>query len=137
MLHPSVLRALLDEEVIVVNERLAERAVNAHHDGRYVRVVARELRPDLGTDAERYDAEPVGARGSDPGGRLLSGSEWLAGLCQGQHPVLNRPFVCVRGASGYQTHPLPRIRFVGPLPGSIRLALDLKDAKVGGRGISS
>lgn len=99
MLHPDLLGALLDDEVVVINERLSARGVTAWRDGHHVHVRAPEVGEDrlLVLDAEMYDGEPVGVFVADSEGHLLPGSDWPPGLCQGEHPVLHRPFVCVRG----------------------------------------
>ncbi len=107
MLHPSLLTALLDDEVVVINERLGARGVTARHDGHHVLVEAPQLREGrvLLLDAERYDGEPVGVFVTDPHGTLLPGTDWPAGIYGGEHPVLHRPFVCVRGTIDYHAHP--------------------------------
>ncbi len=107
MLHPAILRALLEGEVLVINERLAARGVSVQCDNHNLHVRAPELGQGriLVLDAESYDGDPVGVFIADNSGQLLPGSQWPPGLCQGEHPVLHRPFVCVRGTIDYHTHP--------------------------------
>jgi len=107
MLHPVLLGTLLDDEIVVINERLAARGVAARRGGHLVQVSAPEVGEDriLVLDAERYDGEPVGVLITDADGTVLPGSRWPTGLCQGEHPVLHRPFVCVRGTIDYHAHP--------------------------------
>ncbi len=107
MLHPTLLTALIDDEVVVINERLSSRGVTARRKGHEVQICAPELGEDrvLVLEAERYDGEPVGVFVADNDGELLPGSGWPPGLYQGEHPVLNRPFVCVRGTIDYHVHP--------------------------------
>lgn len=107
MLHPALLRELLDDEVVVINERLSARGVTARRDGHHVHIRAREVGEEriLILDAEKYDGEPVGVFVSNSEGDLLPGSGWPPGLFQGEHPVLHRPFVCVRGTIDYHIHP--------------------------------
>jgi hypothetical protein len=124
MLHPSVLSELLDDEVVVINERLAARGVTAQRDGHHVQVRAPELGENriLILDAERYDGEPVGVLIGDTDGHVLPGSEWPPGLCQGEHPILRRPFVCVRGTIDYHAHPSHTSDAWDRYRGRIRLA---------------
>jgi hypothetical protein len=107
MLHPALLSELLDDEVVVINERLSARGVTAQRDGHHVHIRAPEVGEEriLVLDAEKYDGEPVGVFVADGEGHLLPGSGWPPGLCQGEHPVLHRPFVCVRGTIDYHVHP--------------------------------
>ena len=107
MLHPAVLHALLDDELVVINERLASMGVRAERHDDKVLVQAPQLGNDrvLVLNAERYDGEPVGISVADPAGGVLPGSAWPPGLYGGEHPVLGRPFVCVRGTLDYHTHP--------------------------------
>lgn len=63
MLHPALLSALLDDEVVVViNERLSARGITARRDGYHVHIRAPEVGEEriLVLDAEKYDGEPVG-----------------------------------------------------------------------------
>jgi hypothetical protein len=107
MLHPELLHVLLDDEIVVVNERMAARGVNAQRDGARVLVQARDFGPNrvLMLEAATYDGDPVGVYFTDSDGGLLRGSEWPSGLYGGEHPVLHRPFACVRGTLDYHTHP--------------------------------
>lgn len=107
MLHPAVLQILLDDEIVVINERLASMGVRAERDEQNVLVHAPQLGNErvLVLDAERYDGEPVGVSVADCAGITLPGTAWPPGLYGGEHPVLGRPFVCVRGTLDYHAHP--------------------------------
>lgn len=108
MLHPALLDALLDDEIVVINERLSSRGVTACRNGRSVEIRSATIGAEriLRLDAERYDGDPVGVFvASATDGHLLPGSEWPTGLYQGEHPTLQRPFVCVRGTIDYHAHP--------------------------------
>ena len=63
MLHPALLSELLDDEVVVINERLSVRGVTARRDGHHVHIRAPEVGEEriLVLDAEKYDGEPVGS----------------------------------------------------------------------------
>lgn len=108
MLHPLVLTDLLEDEVAVASERLGHRAAGLRHDGRYVTC---PLRPDgqaptsLALDGRWYDAEPFRVAVCGPDGLALPAAGWPRGLVHSVHPVLGRPFACVRGTYEYHLHP--------------------------------
>ena len=100
MLHPLVLADLLADEVAVASERLGERVAGLRHDGRHVTCPLRpdgQARRSLTLDGGRYDAEPFRAAVCGPDGLALSADGWPQGLAHSIHPVLGRPFACVRG----------------------------------------
>lgn len=107
MLHPAVRHELLDAELMLVRERFATRGIVTWHDDSTVYVQAAPFGENriLALDALNYDAEPVGVGFVDADGHTLGCAEWPAGLCQGEHPVLARPFICIRGTSDYHHHP--------------------------------
>ena len=107
MLHPAVRRELLDAELVLVRERFEKRGVVGWHDDTTVFIEAPGFGDDrlLALDALNYDAEPVGIGFVTAEGDQLACAEWPPGLCQGEHPVLARPFICIRGTSDYHYHP--------------------------------
>jgi hypothetical protein len=78
MLHPAVLHAVLDDEIVVINERLGSMGVRAERDEDNVLVHAPQLGNErvLVLDAERYDGEPVGVAVADDAGNTLPGTAW-------------------------------------------------------------
>ncbi|MCC6174058.1 MAG: hypothetical protein IT305_02035 [Chloroflexi bacterium] len=108
MLHPRVLDDLLDDELAVAVDR---------HAGRYISLTRRghEIHCDfespggqtyrLCLDGGGFDAEPFKVSFTDLNGRPLEGAAWPPGLLHSQHPILGRPWVCVRGAYEYHTWP--------------------------------
>lgn len=108
MLHPLVLADLLEDEVAVASERLGHRAAGLRHDGRYVTC---PLRPDgdgsrsLVLDGRSYDAEPFQVMVCGLDGLGLPAGGWPRGLVHSVHPVLGRPFACVRGTYEYHLFP--------------------------------
>lgn len=108
MLHPLVLADLLADEVAVASERLGCRVAGLWHDGRYVMC---PLRPagdaprSLVLDGRWYDAEPLRVAVCGPDGLALAADGWPQGLVHSIHPVLSRPFACVRGTYEYHLYP--------------------------------
>lgn len=108
MLHPLVLADLLGDEVAVASERLGGRAVGLRHDGRHVTC---PLGPtgnaprSLVLDGRWYDAEPFRVAVCGPDGLPLPADGWPPGLVHSVHPVLGRPFACVRGTYEYHLFP--------------------------------
>jgi hypothetical protein len=108
MLHPVVLNDLLDDELAVAVDRLTGRYNSLARAGR-------EIHCDFETpsgqayrlclDGRRFDAEPFGVSFTDRQDRALVGSAWPPGLLHSQHPVLDRPWVCVQGSHEYHTWP--------------------------------
>jgi hypothetical protein len=59
----------------------------------------------LQLDGAHYDAEPFRVAVVDDGGSLVEHDRWPADLSHSIHPVLRRPFACVRGTFEYHCHP--------------------------------
>ncbi len=103
MLHPEILRELLDGEVGVAAERHANRCALSRHGAC--------VHADLPTgtviafDGSRYDAEPFGVAVIDDGHEVLPHDRWPPGLSLGKHPILGRAFICIRGTAEYHLHP--------------------------------
>jgi len=108
MLHPTLLRELLDDEVAVAVDRLGDRVDQLTHDGRYVSCLLPA--PDgsavwLRLDAACYDGDPVRVDVVDQAGKPVLMTLWPAGLSSGEHPVTKHSFVCMQGVHEYYTHP--------------------------------
>lgn len=108
MLHPLVLRDLLEDEVAAAAGQLGSLAAGLRHDGRYVLC---PLPPAGGAsrwlrlDGARYDGEPFRVQVCGEDGAPLPAGEWPAGMMSGVHPVIGLPFACVRGTWEYYLHP--------------------------------
>lgn len=109
-LHPVVLADLLDAEADVARERIGGRldelAVGRNHVVARFRAHGREWR--LRLDAVDYDARPVAVSFVDTGGRPVGPEQWPPGVAyehDPDHPVLHRPWVCLRGTLEYHTYP--------------------------------
>ena len=109
-LHPVLRDCLLDAELTVLEERLGGHGVTVRREGPCIHVTAPELGRDrvLVLDATRYDTEPVGVAITTPAGTPVSGWRWPRALYRGEHPVLLRPFSCIRGTQDYHAHPAHR-----------------------------
>jgi len=108
MLHPLLLRELLDDELQVATSRLGTRAEQLHHDGRYVRCRINGSGGQplwLRLDAATYDRDPCGVDVCDDDGATAPHDAWPSGLSHGIHPVHQRPWVCARGTAEYFTYP--------------------------------
>lgn len=104
MLHAAILAELLDSEIDVAVERLGGR-VRAVRRSESTALCELNSGAVLRLDASRYDAEPYAVSIVDADGRTLPGDRWPANLNHGEHPVLGRPFICIRGTYEYHTHP--------------------------------
>lgn len=111
-MHPRLIGRLLDEEADAVraNDFLVRRVGGAlHRDGHTLVAqcagaggVAFELR----FDGPRYDSDPLSLVVCDADSRPLPGPHWPGALYFGQdHPILRRPFCCLRGLAEYHLHP--------------------------------
>jgi hypothetical protein len=108
-MHHLLVEQLIAEEVERVrgNDLLRDR-VQLEQEGTRVLVHAR--RPDravlLALDGPNYDAEPYALMALDPESREpLAGPAWPPGLAFGSdHPVLARPWACLRGTYEYYRH---------------------------------
>ncbi|WP_328442726.1 hypothetical protein [Amycolatopsis sp. NBC_00438] len=106
--HPALLTQLLDDEVEVARSRLGDRATGIERVSSTIRVPLSA--PDgspllLVLDGSNFDAAPFGVTVTEPDGSPAPLERWPAGLGASMHPVLNRPFVCVRGCAEYYSHP--------------------------------
>jgi hypothetical protein len=135
-LHPLLLAELLEAEADVARQRLGGRVADVEVSGPlvYAWLTPRE---DGGVairlDGTRYDAEPfrMTVVGSD-GGKLPA-KQWPGELFHAIHPVLRRPFACVRGTYEYHCHPTHAADAWDAYRMRIRLA-DLLDHLVGKAG---
>src|SRR5258706_9913246 len=104
MLHPDVAAELLDAEIEVAVGLLGSRVTSLARQGTDIHCLLHGgLTVQL--DGADYDSEPLGVRLVDQRGTVLAGSQWPQGLYSGEHPVLARPFACVRGTAEYHLHP--------------------------------
>lgn len=106
-LHPLVRHDLLTTEAAVARDRLSERVTDIVAAGDIVEVTFtahdRPWRLRLtGTD---YDRLPVSVSFVDDAGNDLTAEGWPPGLYFGSlHPVLNKPWVCLRGTLEYHLY---------------------------------
>jgi hypothetical protein len=110
--HPRLTEELLEREVQAVrdNDFLLRRIAALERDGSRVLVTCT---PPSGADAvlcftaDDYDGRPLDFKVLDPAtGADLPGRSWPPGLYFGSdHPVLSRPFTCLRGLGEYHLHP--------------------------------
>lgn len=110
-LHPVVLADLLAAEAAVARGRLAGRVLGITAEGRFVycRFIDGGGQPRrLRLDGGDYDRMPLGLSVVDDAGKPLPGDRWPAGVVYGAgatHPVLKRPWACLRGTYEYHTYP--------------------------------
>jgi hypothetical protein len=107
-LHPVLLGELLDEELAVAAQRLGDRVAGIRRDGAVVRTPL--TAPDgtrvwLSLDGTEFDADPFSVTVTDQDGSATVPNRWPASLLGGEHPVVRRLFVCVRGCAEYYSHP--------------------------------
>ena len=97
----------LDRETTIAQERFSKLGVRLQRNDLKVRLWL----PGLvdGTvillDGAGYDAEPMSLSVVDTGGQPVAANQWPGALCHGEHPVLRRPFACLRGLREYHAHP--------------------------------
>jgi hypothetical protein len=107
--HPALRAELLDDELGVVRSRLGERVMGIERIGSVIRLPM--AAPDGGLvfltlDGTGFDAEPFGLTLTELDGTITPLERWPSGLAPALHPVLNRPFACIRGcAEYYDSHP--------------------------------
>lgn len=106
--HPALRAALLDEELWVARARLGERLAGIERVGSVIRLPM--VSPDgrrvfLQLDGAGFDAEPFGLAITEEDGTVAALERWPAGLAPSAHPVLGRPFACIRGCAEYYVHP--------------------------------
>jgi putative metal binding uncharacterized protein len=104
VLHPVLVAEILDAEIDAARKRLGSRIGTARRDGMRALV---EFNDGVVAcfDGAAYDAEPYAVSFVNGTGTLLGGSDWPAGINHGDHPILHRPFVCIRGTAEYHAHP--------------------------------
>lgn len=106
MLHSAVAGDLLGMEAAVAREAHGRRVASIAQLGTDILC---SLDPDGATvlrfDGARYDAEPLGFTVVDDAGLVLAPARWPSGLCHGIHPILHRPWACIRGCAEYHTYP--------------------------------
>lgn len=103
MLHPEILAQLLNGEVDVAAQRHAGRCALSRH-GACVHA-SLPTRTVIAFDGSLYDVEPFGVAVIDEGHEVLAHELWPPGLSLGQHPILGRGFLCIRGTAEYHLHP--------------------------------
>ncbi len=103
MLHPEILAELLDGEIDVAAERHADRCVLSRH-GACVHA-SLPTGTVIAFAGSHYDAEPFGVAVIDDEHVVVAHERWPPGLSLGQHPILGRGFVCIRGTAEYHLHP--------------------------------
>lgn len=107
MLHPHLLTELLAAEVEVARDRVAGRYETLDLDGTTVTctTVIAGVVYRIALNGDAYDAEPLKLAVVDPAGTPLPAASWPPGLSYGEHPVLGRPWACVRGTFEYHLYP--------------------------------
>ncbi|MFI5062968.1 MAG: hypothetical protein ACHP9Z_03200 [Streptosporangiales bacterium] len=109
-LHPAVVADLLEAESAVARERLGDRLSGLSVDsGRVVAVFNAHGRAwRLCLDGTHYDALPLALSVIDENGDPEPRENWPPGLAYEQvpgHPVLHRPWACLRGTLEYHMYP--------------------------------
>lgn len=103
MLHPSVACELVGGEADVATERLAGRCVVTSH-GTCVHATLASGHV-IALDGARYDAEPFAVSVIDGDHCVAPHERWPGTLSGGVHPIVGRPFACIRGTAEYHCHP--------------------------------
>lgn len=101
-LHPALRAELLDDELGVARARLGTRVTGIERRDALIRVPLSA--PDGGPvfltlDGSNYDAEPFELYVTEPDGVVAPPARWPGQLAQAMHPVLVRPFLCIRAAT--------------------------------------
>jgi hypothetical protein len=107
-IHPALRAELLDDELDVVRTRLGERVMGIERIGSVIRLPM--AAPDGGPvfltlNGTGFDAEPFGLTLTESDSTITPLERWPSGLAPALHPVLNRPFACIRGCAEYYSHP--------------------------------
>jgi len=105
-LHPAVLADLLAQEADVAQQR-HERLATFEAVGSYVdvRFQAQERQWTLRLAGDDYDRLPLSVSFVDPAGQPLPLEQWPPGVPHSVHPVLHRPWICLRGTLEYHQWP--------------------------------
>jgi hypothetical protein len=104
VLHHTILSEVLDAELAVAVERLGGRISDLRRSGATI-ICQLNSGTTLRFDGGRYDAEPYAVSVVNGSGEVLRGEQWPGNLNHGEHPVLGRPFICIRGTYEYHAHP--------------------------------
>lgn len=107
-MHPVLLARLLDDELDVAQSRLGDRVTGIERIGSVIRLpmtAPNGASVFLTVDGSGFDAEPFGLTVIELDGSVAPPDRWPGGLGAGVHPVLNRPFACIRGCIEYYCHP--------------------------------
>lgn len=109
-LHPDVLLDLLETEADVARGRLGSRlSTLTAHGNRVVAIFSAHGRDwRLCLDATHYDMLPPSLSIIDEEGHPQPRENWPPGLAYQQvpdHPVLHRPWTCLRGTLEYHMYP--------------------------------
>lgn len=109
-MHPALCQALLQEQVEVANQSPVRSRLQQDVRREGTRVLAFAQGSDrlllFEFDGPNYDAEPLRLRLRDAdSGDELALESWPQGLGPAEHPVLHRPFTCLRGLYEYHCHP--------------------------------
>jgi hypothetical protein len=124
-LHAILVAEMLAEEVQAAKVRLRERVSGVFADDTDIFCHLEDTnRGDctIRLVGRSFDAEPFEVGVVDTNLSPLGADSWPGNLCAGVHPVLQRPFACVRGTYEYHTHPShlndpwDAIRFTWRLP---------------------
>lgn len=107
-LHPALRAELLDDELGVARARLGSRVTGIERRDALICIPLSA--PDGGPvfltlDGSNYDAEPFELYVTEPDGAVAPPARWPGQLAQAMHPVLDRPFLCIRGCYEYHTYP--------------------------------
>jgi hypothetical protein len=107
MLHPDILHELLEDEMAVARTRVGDRLRGLSLVGSCV--VARVPGPTgaevcIELDGSQFDAEPFHVA-VKRNGQFVQPHEWPQFVFGSLHPVLERPFICIRGTYEYHCHP--------------------------------
>lgn len=88
--------------------RIGDRATSIEAGGGFVRCAfqgADGTDPVLRLDATNYDAEAMRLGVVNAEGQPIPGVAWPPGLYYGEHPILQRPWTCLRGTYEYHCYP--------------------------------
>lgn len=107
-LHPLVLTDLLVAEAEVARDRLGDRvsAITVESDHVDVTFTAHGRAWHLRLTGPDYDRLPTSVAFLDGDGNQLDAAGWPPGVAyQGEHPVVKRAWVCLRGTLEYHLYP--------------------------------
>lgn len=107
MAHPAIVAERLEREIRVARAQFANSGLRLEHEGTNIGMWFPGVAPEAVVllDGPRYNADPLSLTVVDLNGEPLPADRWPRGLFHSQHPVLQRPFACLRGLLEYHTHP--------------------------------